>query len=583
MSSNVYAVVPVKVLRHIYQENNPLSSLRKKTDIIVHLLQRDLVNPSWVQAALATPFVQIPTLSASQVLLRAYQKPRKFGPEVWSSPHFAKIYQCVLIIEQDAEALHTTLPPLSRTELLLVLSTLQEFSSFTREELLLVGKEYIRTALTERDPAALQGRVVIGKKRLAYLQSCGNKDIICRLFHYCRGKHGKYGPFYPLSKVAHYTEHPLESTISNLRKVPDAVVVELLGMVPPQHVSSLRAYILGNIHAYGNCFSRSTDFVHLSLDELAKCEEYTRCRYLSHLGDYELSALFPCRVPYSGRIERVEHLQKLLHTSAFFLPTQRIISAIKNPLTTYLSSTLDEETFMVAFGTVFSHRLYEPEELTQAFFHRADDVFAGFVHPEDVAYTFTDTQVRSLSNLCTLHPSLAPLSLAIEKGQVSLAQHRERDVALLSLFFALSPNVRAEFAVLLQSIFQAAMYMRRWRGPGHAYPLSRKDTVREGPEDSEALIARALSKVQDALHGLTSESRVLCPLLNSCTYERTSQSINPLPSWQPLMTVYEEVCAGTYCVRQASSIFAHSAAFYLDFLYGTRDIQFRPSLLDNIE
>ena len=103
------------------------------------------------------------------------------------------------------------------------------------------------------------------------------------------------------------------------------------------------------------------------------------------------------------------------------------------------------------------------------------------------------------------------------------------------------------------------MYMRGWRGPGHAYPLDVMETVGDPPL---LAISEGLMKISSLINSIPEVGKLLNNLI---TVEMGDQITVRRGSMRALL---KDVSGDQMCIRQASTIFIGTAAHYLKLLTG---------------
>lgn len=118
-------------------------------------------------------------------------------------------------------------------------------------------------------------------------------------------------------------------------------------------------------------------------------------------------------------------------------------------------------------------------------------------------------------------------------------------------------------------LFELGMYLRRWQGPGYAYPLN--DLLIEG-ETFECPIAFSVASKATQTGGILGDilKNISNPelILNLPTADKIDGQLQP--SLNTIGQILEEVQNGNYCIRMTSTIIAYTGAYYLSLLFNSQ-------------
>ena len=105
------------------------------------------------------------------------------------------------------------------------------------------------------------------------------------------------------------------------------------------------------------------------------------------------------------------------------------------------------------------------------------------------------------------------------------------------------------------------MYMRKWQGPGHPFPLLFSQTLKS--IDPEPLIQSHLFTLREMLEKMPVEIRTFLLTINTCSYlDNAIEKGN-----YPFKWYLEHVSKGKYCYRMASNIFVGTALHFIRILF----------------
>lgn len=364
--------------------------------------------------------------------------------------------------------------------------------------------------------------------------------------------------------------HPIEQIIVNLNKYSDSEIINLLGMcVPLSHQNDVSGYILNNIADYLNLFARN-NITYFPLELVATMDPSEIELYLSHFKDKEIFDYMGCYIKYNSRSELVNKMSRLFQSNKFIYPTIRSLDRSINRETTLLTSIEDVSTFMIAFGTPLRYHTYELEELIILFGPDEADGSYRYRRPDDHNESFDSVSICYLVELLSAFSrteEITSLLRAIDKVKSETSNKVESDRQILNIFTMLTDDMKEAFKELLYIIFFSGMYMRRWKGPGHPYPLTTRDT--EIKFDPEQNVLESLFRLDEVLNKLDTAARRLFNNIVVCEYNSSGR----LKEGYNKFFLYLQGVKGINtngmktCIRMASRKFIGTAFHYLRVLY----------------
>lgn len=149
-----------------------------------------------------------------------------------------------------------------------------------------------------------------------------------------------------------------------------------------------------------------------------------------------------------------------------------------------------------------------------------------------------------------------------------LAASDETTKAFNQIYSVSPPSQRAAYLDCLVKVLHAGMYMRNWKGPGNAYPLTDIDSLT--PAKDEADLALRVTEALTGILSLPTEVRATVlslPLVKPVNggYVDSTEKINGLTIKDRLDIVYEGESSGNMsaCIRESSNYLCASAHKYL--------------------
>lgn len=371
---------------------------------------------------------------------------------------------------------------------------------------------------------------------------------------------------------------PMENVILDLDKYTDNQIIETFGIaVPIQMQNSIREYITSNIVLYSEVLTRES-FEVIPLDVCLFTEEEELSNYLQKLKDTEIFSSFGIYVPYQNRRELISNIISVITEPSFMFPCVRSKIRSINTETLMLSDVTDPDIFVVCYGTALRYYTYELEDLIVAFSRSEETLSMEFRKPEDHRNKFKVSDLEALIRLLECFPPDQKITTLINKINEGIITAREKlssdytNIILLHLYDAADKALINGF---LHQTFFIGMYMRRWEGPGHPYPLSEKDTKNKPEPDDKVTLE--LGKALEMLKNI--DVRNFCLNLECCQY--TSEG-DIEQSSRKFEKIWTDVIKGEACIRMASTEFIGTALHYLRVLFSENITGINVKSLDRI-
>lgn len=380
----------------------------------------------------------------------------------------------------------------------------------------------------------------------------------------------------PLVKIASSPINKLESYILNIGHINISILAQSIGMIIPPKTHSINEYYYDNIIQYQSVINRSDNFIN-SLG--SSCEEIRNNlsnqsfeqskQYLCHLSDKEIFSIIQCYVPYNSRSQLINYITSLLYTPDFFYP---LVRNCTNSQTYLFTPTSDESVLMVSFGTITKYICYECDELINSF------TFYGIDNCEEKAFifknpnlrdVFSSIQITRLLNTIILFTGFEKLIDKINIGLIYCLQRSAYDETIIHRYHSFDKKYHPIIKKCLLSMFHCGMYMRKWLGPTHPYPLTTAMTKININTDEQ--IHNEMISLYQMLNQLPMDISTFILDLSIVEFygKGYGQHNNPIRNY------LESVSAGVFCIRISSSLFIGTGFYYLR-LFGDIIDNFNP-------
>lgn len=365
--------------------------------------------------------------------------------------------------------------------------------------------------------------------------------------------------------VAQNEPHPMEPMILALDTYSLSQIINTFGItVPFLRNGDQERYVHTNIISYAGILTRGT-LNPIPLDSLLFMSDRDRSIYLNKLTDSEIWDRIGVYVPYNSRPELIAGIANSITNAQFMYPTNRTLNRSQNKQTIWRTDVTDTQTFMVCFGTALKYITYELEELMEAFYCDRETLVMEFRRPENINAKFTTRDVEGLKQLLLCFPPTKEIFDLIARIDEGLIDAREKieydDVALgqLGKFDTPSKELIRRF---LRQLFYTGMYMRRWSGPGTAFPLRSNDTRINAEPDEK--VKEQLGLGIELLKAMGERAKIFCLNLRMCQY---TNSGGIECGKAGIGMTWNQVIRGDMCIRIASSMFVGTGYHYLRSLF----------------
>lgn len=195
---------------------------------------------------------------------------------------------------------------------------------------------------------------------------------------------------------------------------------------------------------------------------------------------------------------------------------------------------------------------------------------------QDGYYTFNDPfgqepwSIENLTRIVAILNQLQNSELDRFKRYLELAkEYKNSNLQSLRLLRRWVNESKENWQIMYDlwlSYFYAGMYIRQWKGPGYPYPYGKGETGTEAPTGSQNE-TDIIEKFSSSAFPFLEKLRSLPPDLQSVIwklniYSLIEGNIVPVPN-RYIGTRYEEVIAGKFCIRMASSPWVYTGYYYM--------------------
>ncbi len=137
------------------------------------------------------------------------------------------------------------------------------------------------------------------------------------------------------------------------------------------------------------------------------------------------------------------------------------------------------------------------------------------------------------------------------------------NIQLLREYNNLPLASRAVIDTHMMEVFYIGMYFRRWKGPGHPYPVGSSATFGEDPD---AIANEKLFALEEKRASYSADVTTFLSKISSVdTDKRKTFVVNKHFSFEK---IYTFVINRNYCIRMASTIFIATAAYHFSVYKG---------------
>jgi hypothetical protein len=388
-------------------------------------------------------------------------------------------------------------------------------------------------------------------------------------------------------KIAGMAKHPIEDIILRLGKISNySNIVSEFGMMIPGSITTSRykIYIYMNIQLYRDILPRYSDLQDISTVDLSNVSTFDELTTaLSRYSDFEIIQGFGVHERFTNRSDLIRNLTYLLNTSGFIIIEQL------NPANTVetpngAEPVEDLKSPYIVYGTIKEYYPISLDDLEMGFSPNSDTGLITFRKITSFGLSeYTDIEVNSLAEILHLYREIASvddidtIDNITKYIGIGFVQRSGTAKTIEDLTAVISDDSkRAEITKqYLMKMFEAAMYMRRWKGPGNPYPQDVKSTT--GSDDPIPIVSTALLDAIDIGRSLPIEFLKI-PMIGLADGKFL---IGEGPE-KFFVDFVEIVRKGEYCIRMASRPILLTTYFYLTSLFREIIPGFDPLTVDSI-
>ena len=151
----------------------------------------------------------------------------------------------------------------------------------------------------------------------------------------------------------------------------------------------------------------------------------------------------------------------------------------------------------------------------------------------------------------------------INQGLIDFRERMESDEIIKSKFIKFNNNEKNFIKEFLHQIFYIGMYMRRWKGPGHPFPLKESETTDQNFSPNEK-VSREIGLSFEIINKMGKNAKKFCLELNQCQYNKNGNINNKHIGFGD---IWDDVIKEKSCIRLSSTIFIGTGLHYLRVLF----------------
>lgn len=319
---------------------------------------------------------------------------------------------------------------------------------------------------------------------------------------------------------------------------------------------------LGVIDTYNN-YSRMknksniniTDYINVA-DSIYHKKKEDRWNYIS---DRRLEKITNVKMILL-RSNQLRWLEELKTRKSFYLPYNASKGENYNNGSILGDSFDDKNQIVLAYGTLYKFNCYTVSELTATF----NNYKVAYFLPDDPKSVFSEQDISDLLYIVNTCVDIKDSDLNALTKSIKLIKDypAEKMVDYLKSKKEMAKDIKLFF----KTMFEYAMYLRRWKGSHHPYPLDSKDTHNRGRKyESKAAITR-LEMIniidKDGNNKMILDLKLM----------RKNDEGAPIiyTSFNNIGHLLRQIDLGVECMRMASEPLCCTSIYYLDKICGLR-------------
>lgn len=344
-------------------------------------------------------------------------------------------------------------------------------------------------------------------------------------------------------------------------------VYQIMGMIIPPTVddSNLARYIQDNVGYYINVMKRQGNpTLVMPLDKWSSVKASDRLVMLEACTDLVILSTAQAYLPYSGRDVLLRKIVSLVDTPGFFLPLG--ITGASNQETVMATPVKDlplNYSVAIAYGTLQRYWIYELEDLIHGFAVVLDGADAPRRPESKDPQYFTVEDLTQLLDIMTVMSKSAELAelqeLTVKHRLRVLSALHPKDLFMKNISEAEHSSV-LQMVELLEYFIITGMYMRRWQGPGHPYPLL---DFPQGVPEQTVIVSDRLLYLREQVN--RPEIHKIFSSMSLCDMDYVSGEIK-IKAHTTLSSRFNELVSNNHCIKLGSTDFIFTAIYYLRIL-----------------
>lgn len=333
-----------------------------------------------------------------------------------------------------------------------------------------------------------------------------------------------------------------------------------LGMMIPSHTTDPIAYFFNNLPHYSNIEPGNSDY-----------------KLLPDKDIFQKNGVYYSYESRNDIIQKFERI-KILTSEEVFSPLIRsILTRSFNKHNTFLENINDlyGKELIICIGNLYKFYSMTADELIHLWKANIVNMYFNHNYPFDLDRTMDKYTFKSIILLLKSFKKeeqvveLNELYGRIKLSKIDLIQNEHE---MLSTFRSFPLNRQNDIEAVLLLIFELGMYFRRWKGPGHPYPIeSHKTNSKE--IDPNVTATPHLMLIFDKMNydEWIGKIRVVSP--NSSNYFNMNLNIE---------SFLKKIIDGEQCIRESSTILIATAERSLKLFFGKTIPGIKSSLIDKI-
>lgn len=333
-------------------------------------------------------------------------------------------------------------------------------------------------------------------------------------------------------------------------------------------------YIASNIHFYCKLEERKPINIRSFVD----------LNNLTYLTDQEIMYYIGAFLAYGSREELLKRVIAYVTSSEkqFFIPSPLMYAKSLNRVTPILLMPVHEVkeyvSTYVAYGTKSHFHVFDVEELGHSFVIFGNRM--NFRIPNRPEYTYEGMDIKILLSLLKNYQYTYSVTIFdsfikhLEKGLFLNKSEAKNDYQkiMVSHYRSLkkTENDEKNMRELFLKIFECGMYMRRWKGPGHPYPIfeheTRDEKVLTNIFDPREKTEVCLVEIRQLLDSLTFPAKDFMEKLRILNWMEVDNVTETLVHILKKIGHDDE----NFCIRVYSSILVDTGYHYLLLFFGEK-------------